>query len=408
MKSIFLLLFPLCVFAAYMKWGSTIKISGNSNPKRHAVVHRCLATKVVHIFWEELGEDKDWHLFYRSRLSTGELTEKVQIGPERPLPEFYNQISVQSTKDGKHILLAYGGYRERSNKGCTVWNAASCIESYFTESLNGGKTWSIPKHTNHSMDQDTHHRSMPSLSLEKDTGRVYITHLYDMNSAMDVREPGRTYFNIEERLDLYVFGMTMNMGYTISKKDKKRYLHLVWQEINSSDNTKNIRYSRSEDGGKTWTKGIDLVARYKGESVPKVVIDTDAAEGDIYVQYSEEQALKILVGVNHGKTWLKPSIMGKVATHHDAMTLCGSNGKGEFFTISQGKPPFAGILKYVLISSPISYTFTSPFAGVKDGRNPSIHCSQGDETTGDKTTLVIAVLDATINEILMIVGELIE
>ena len=41
---------------------------------------------------------------------------------------------------------------------------------------------------------------------------------------MDIRNLGREYFEVEKRLDLYVFGMKMNIGY---RKDGKRHLDLV-------------------------------------------------------------------------------------------------------------------------------------------------------------------------------------
>jgi hypothetical protein len=129
MRSIvFFVLCPILILAASIKWAPIIKISNNSNTKCFAAVHHCLATSVTHIFWEELGDDNDFHLFYRTRLSTGELTERKMLSDHRPLTEFYNQLSVQPTEDGKHVLLAYGGYRKASNKGCTTRNDASCIE----------------------------------------------------------------------------------------------------------------------------------------------------------------------------------------------------------------------------------------------------------------------------------------
>ena len=72
--------------------------------------------------------------------------------------------------------------------------------------------------------------------------------------------------------------MSMHVGYTISKKDSKRYIHLVWYEPNSNK-TKEVSYARSDDYGKTWTKRTVLVKNYSGEAIPTTVIDTNSVEG---------------------------------------------------------------------------------------------------------------------------------
>jgi len=406
MKTIILLvLYPILVLTAIVEWGPTVKVSGNSNTKRFAAVHHCSGTDVTHIFWEELGDDRDYHLFYRTRLGTGQLTQKKMLSGDRPVTEFYNQISVQATEDGKHILLAYGGYRTASSKGCTTRNEASCIETYFTESFDGGNTWSTPAKVNRINQHDLVHRSMPSMSLEKDTGRVYITYLYDMNSAMIVREPGKITFDMEKTLTVYTYSMTMNMGYTISKKDNKRYLHLVWYE-NDLEKSRTIYYARSGDGGDKWEERIVLVKRYKEESVPTLAIDTDSAEGGIYVQYVDNQMLKVLWSKDHGKTWEAPINVEKALSPYAAMTICGQTNKGKVFTMNHGLPPISGSLNYFDATSPNIKYLPYPFNEVKGAKNPTLHCSKGKRD--GEFTLAAAILDPGANEFFVIQGKMTE
>eukprot|EP00826_Nyctotherus_ovalis_P062354 TRINITY_DN9005_c0_g2_i4.p1 TRINITY_DN9005_c0_g2~~TRINITY_DN9005_c0_g2_i4.p1 ORF type:complete len:407 (+),score=75.08 TRINITY_DN9005_c0_g2_i4:72-1292(+) len=404
MRSIVLLLFcPILILSALIEWGQIAKVSDNSHTKRFSVIHHCQATNVTHIFWEELGSDNDYHLLYRARLSTGELTEKKLLSAKPPLPEFYNQISVQSAEDGKQILLAYGGYRRASSKGCTTRNDASCIEIYFTESLDGGANWKAPARVNRTEQEDLVHRSMPSMALEKDTGRVYITYLYNMYSAMQVRDPGKLIFNPEKQLSVYTFSMTMNMGYTISRKDGKRYLHLVWYE-NDGHRARSIYYSRSEDGGQTWTRRIVLAKQYKGEGVPSLAIDTEAAEGGVYVQYWEERVVRILWSKDHGATWGERVTIKKALYPNDAITICGGRDKGRVFTMNHGLGPIAGNFKYFETSAaPSVVSLRYPFNGFKAAKNPSLHCAKG---TQGEFVLAASILDPSNNEIYMVRGVL--
>jgi hypothetical protein len=72
--------------------------------KRVFTVHQYMSTGTAYLFWEEIDEYEDWHLFYRSKQSNGILSPVIQIG-SKPLPFVESQISVQSTDNSMHILL---------------------------------------------------------------------------------------------------------------------------------------------------------------------------------------------------------------------------------------------------------------------------------------------------------------
>lgn len=243
------------------------------------------------------------------------------------------------------------------------------------------------------------------MSLERDTGKVYITYLYDMCGAMEVCEPRKLIFNDEKQLTVYTFAMTMNMRYTISKRDNKKYIHLVWYE-NDIDRTRTIQYARSEDEGKTWTKGINLVKMYKGESVPSLAIDTDSAEGGIFVQYVEDKVLKVLWSKDHGKTWEANITIANAITPYGAMSICGQTNNGKVFVMNHGLLPIAGNLNYFDAGTPEIKSLSYPFNGLKAVKNPTLHCSKGKKS--GEFTLAVAVLDPATNEIVMTRGELIE
>lgn len=331
------------VLSASMVWEPAVKVSDNTNRKRAFATHHCAATGTTHLFWEEIDSLEDWHLFYRSKQFDGSLSPPVQLS-RRPLPFSQNQLSVQSADNGTRLLLAYGGYRRISNKGCTLRNDASCIEIYFAESLNGGANWTVPVTTNRTNQYDTIHRTTPSLVLEKDTGRVHIAYFTNQDNAIVTREPGSATFGLEKRMG-YTFGASASLGFTREADNSSRYLHFVWHS-NTADRTREVSYMKSVDNGKEWSRHRLIVPRYRSEVMHKVAINCEAAEKRIYVQYENKGVYYMLWSGDHGVTWEKPFELGRRLSKQHAIAMCGRDGKGFVFTTSGGLGMLGGRLQY--------------------------------------------------------------
>ncbi len=389
-------------FSATIRWDPIKKLTGNDNEKRMPIVHYCPSTGVTHVFWEELNSQNDLYLMHRVRFPNSELTEVQEMDPHHPLAFYENMISVQATPDCKHMLVAYGAYRVQSNKGCTVWNANSCIEVFFTESFNSGHTWTTPVRLNRTEMSDTRHRSLPSMVLEPDTGKVYIAQYLDMYAAMVYRDPGQKTFEPEKQLSLYMFGRFLHMGLTVDAQTTTKYLQMVWWE-NDLDHTKSIYYARSSDGGETWTKRHTLVDKYKSDNTPLLAVDTNAVPGGIYVQYSDGKQIIIKWSKNHGTTWEQDLIAGKAVSAYNALTICGFNSakKGKVLTMGPGFAMVSGFLKYLDAGSQSLQELVYPFTTVKEMEYPDMNC-------GYRTENEVGISIATVEgkEILLATGKI--
>lgn len=98
--------------------------------------------------------------------------------------------------------------------------------------------------------------------------------------------------------------------------DSKNVLHVVWYGTNSGDDSdeRQIKYSRSNDGGRTWDKwkNISLVLGFSGSDLwqehPNILV---GANGYLYVVWegkdenSEYQQIKFSRSTDGGNTWRK-------------------------------------------------------------------------------------------------------
>ena len=356
-------------------WDPIQRISENEVEKRLPLVHFCPTTNVTHIFWEEIDNKKDLYLMYRVRLPNSTLTPTRCLDQEHPLAYYENVISVQSTDDGMHLFLAYGAYRVRSGKGCTKRNDDSCIEVFFTESTDGGATWSKPVRINRKEMYDTKHRCLPSMVFEKATGRIWIAYYIDMYAGMVVRRPDAKEFESEQSLSLYMFGRILHMGYTHDSNANLTWLHMVWWE-DDINRTKSIYYSRSNDSAENWARRNKLVDKYKGDNLPTIAVDNIAYEGAVYVQYSDEKEINILWSKDHGATWETKLKAGNAYTAYNAISICGRKGKkGKVFTTGPGMGIVSGFQKYFNAGDTDMTSLSYPFNTYKKIADLDIHCS---------------------------------
>jgi len=394
---------PIIMLCAPIAWEPIQKISENTNEKRMPTLHHCPTTGITHIFWEQLNPAKDLYLFYRARYQNNTFSPIKQLDMNHPLAFYENQISVQSTPDCSKIFVAYAAYRVQSNKGCTVWNKNSCLEVFFIETENHGVTWSEPVKIKRENFDDETHRTLPSMVYEKESGKLFIAYYIDMNGGYIYRDKEQKNFTEEKRLSLYMFGRILHMGYTHDANSNKKYLQVVWWE-DDLERTKSIYYARSEDEGENWTHRMELVKRYKSENLPDLAIDTNAAAGSIYVQYSDKDSIYIMWSKDHGFTWEKNITVGRAFTEYNAITICGLKGKGKVFSMAPGFAMTAGFLKSMDAGQQSTLVDLGyPYTHVKEMKWPNMHC--GYSENGD-LTIVATLVDQKESEILLARGKI--
>jgi hypothetical protein len=208
-------------------------------------------------------------------------------------------MSAQISKDGNHVMLAVQMNRDTKEKHC--YYTSVCIEVYFTESFNGGETWSNPIVMTRANMTDPVNRMYPSMLYEHDTGRVYIGYKKEHLIGIAVREPNDTVFK-EIETDLWTGknDVTVALRQTIEKKGKK-YLHVVWQFTRGEI----IKYSRSADDGKAWSEAVTIAEAQDSRFPVNVAVNNDAVEGVMYVQYfhTVDKSIRMVWTKGHGIKW---------------------------------------------------------------------------------------------------------
>ena len=202
---------------------------------------------------------------------------------------------------------------------------------FATESSDGGKTWTIPVDVSNTPGVS----SQPAIALER-------------NGALDVA--WRDTSSDEDAADVY-FSRSTDGGRTwtppvdvsntpgassepsvVAASDGT--LHIIWSDTSKGTKNKDIYYSYSKDGGKTWGKdallpAVDISNTAGSSSEPKLVIDSDDQLHAVWVDstpgLTRPDVFASTLSQGH---WTKPEDLSdntRISSHPGV--ACGPNGK---------------------------------------------------------------------------------
>ena len=172
---------------------------------------------------------------------------------------------------------------------------------------------------------------------------------------------------------------------------------MFWKKVNENI----LRYSRSSNGGKTWTSIVlarDVTLRHP----PSIGIDNEIVEGALYAQYFLNRDIRVSWSKDHGETWLKAFKAGSDFNAYNDIALCGSKGKGKLFTLDGHVKPGNGFVRYL---EPYGTFFTGikyPFAKANTIVDLAIDCGY----KGNNQYSVAAIIHRDINIVEMAYGTL--
>ncbi len=152
----------------------------------------------------------------------------------------YMQSDIIGAGDGKQISIAV----------CLGWKN---MDVYFTESLDGGETWSSLSRIQH--DSDGRQRFSPSMGYDETTGRMYIFYFssYVVNNAEDgficsvTRPPGSRVFRYETTEFATLVQKESAISYKMYRLEAK-----VWHNVALIGEKGSLTYHWSYEPGK-WT-----------------------------------------------------------------------------------------------------------------------------------------------------------
>lgn len=297
MNLILILCLPALIFCEHIEWQSIAKLSTREYGKMTSLVS---PDGSVHLIFQALLDGKERVIQHRKFFpSSKTLTAPRTIGYNvTSSGEAYGRKSdAKISTDGKHIAVVYVNDKEKG------------FEISFVESLDGGNSWSRP--INVTSPKGAGDKFSPSIVLE-DTGRVHIAYGNRWSAWISTRESGSTEFALN-RIPI-VLGLDYKgyLGFSIDRKESKRYLHFVWVYRPSRFPIYRSSHMRSEDGGKTWSKLSE--EDRGGFSAIATSID-----GAIYTQQSSH----FDVSTDHGESWDDTLKLNRRLSDTYDLAMCG-------------------------------------------------------------------------------------
>eukprot|EP01022_Parablepharisma_sp_SALTPOND_P020859 TRINITY_DN390_c0_g1_i1.p1 TRINITY_DN390_c0_g1~~TRINITY_DN390_c0_g1_i1.p1 ORF type:complete len:406 (-),score=3.55 TRINITY_DN390_c0_g1_i1:108-1325(-) len=229
---------------------------------------------------------------------------------------------IRGVGDGQHVYMAMTSY---------LGSAKYAIK--FTESTDGGKTWTTPSFIMEASSPDSYLQDMLYIA---ETGRVFVF-FYEKNYKLKMvtRPPGSNVFSkpILVASNIYPpIQMQMNAKTVYSTLMDQQILHLFYANYNGR-----LAYMRSTTNGATWSP--KLVPDDSLTHISAALINPKFSE-TIYVSYTSRgnRPAKLIKTEDHGITFTEPKPITKHHVHSatkEGLAICGTKSSiklATFFT----------------------------------------------------------------------------
>ena len=302
-------------------------------------------------------------------------------------PINFTSLSIEGSKDGKHLIFTYYGSRGRRANNCNKYNDSGCIDVLYIESFNGGKDWTEPLLLPKQVENDRIHRYNPSIVYEKDTGRIYIVYTSLQNFSISVREPNKSTFEYPITTS-FPDKMTiekLKFLQTFDRETSNKYLHLFFAEKMESS----IYYTRSSDGGKTWTKFTKFLEKVTINDRLEVIAGIEAAESTIYIQYHQSPDIKVMFSKDNGFSWESPFKSGSDLKSLNSLAICGNKEKAYVISVHNKIGIGNEYIRCNTIYERYFRNLNYPFTKFISPSQPNIRCIYNDKNQYNVTALLI-------------------
>lgn len=221
--------------------------------------------------------------------------EGVPIGGSADMRE---QVRIEGQGNPLHLYVVFQAYRSGYGNGPA--------DIFFTESTNGGATWSSALELQPGHPNDGIPRYTPALAVSP-AGDVFVVYNKG-NSAIGfrTRPAGSTVWSAEQHINAGFKPHPRFPSIAYTKKRGVGYVHVI-AAANSGNNADDLFYTRSGDNGASWTGAVivstnpttsernDLATDGKKRIY---VVDADTNTGPIKFNYSK----------NNGDSWVGSTV----------------------------------------------------------------------------------------------------
>ncbi len=302
MLSLTFIALALLAMTATTKWTApTLLEDFGENFADLFTVYRDPATSVSHVI---VGMWHLTHYLYLAVTDEGVVLHKVSFREESP-----KAAIIKGAGDGKHLFLAFVCCnRDRFN---------------FTESADGGKTWSKPVGI---LAPEEKSVSFQDMVYVPETGRIYLFFIkyFAKEIWMMSRAPGSIIFSGATLVgkDAYPYLFMARASYT--RVQSRTYLHVAYIQASGSA----MIYTRSENSGVTWSVPKEIAQSESVRYVTGVLSDSQFGPW-VYVTYvrHDDNMGRMIYSSDHGAKFSAPIMTTTARTYSDpaGMALCTGN-----------------------------------------------------------------------------------
>ena len=286
-------------------------------------------------------------------------------------------LSVGGSKDGKNLIFTYHGTRSKNGVRCNYYDPTGCNDIFYTESINGGESWTNPILLPKLNMNDPVQRYFPSVIYEKDTGRVYIAYftLDNASISISIREPNKSTFEYPLAIPFSVHKNLQKLKIVVTrdKQSSKRYLHIFYSKESS------LYYIRSNDGGKTWNPTIELLKNVKFNKRLEIIANIEAAESTIYIQYFKSPDIRLIFSKDNGFTWESSFKSGSDNFGLNSLGICGNKEKAYVISMNANYKMGNKYIRCNVLYERFFRNLKYPFDRTPGAVQPNIQCAYNDK-----------------------------
>ena len=318
----------LCIILAlslfqpiFAKWSTPLNISSKEYTSTHPTMYTDSGSSASHVLWIEDINIED-RLMYSRVFTNKTFTAPIAIEPALSVVHY----SIIGEGNGQHLLVTYAASRRYSR--CDEVDKKGCHQIYFTESFNGGNSWSKPIPMSHNASSTLIDSKFPEIIYISQTKQTYIAFIrynHEKSYVAYTTRNNTENFTSEEILPLTYDAEEVFITYTVDSKTKIPKIHMAY--VNENHDIWTLIYTSSLDNGKSWKSPKELLNQ-RSESAKDILfrcsfVANSTMLGDsIFLAFAYMYKAHLMWSIDDGNTWSKVMPLSPEKSQPPKLQLC--------------------------------------------------------------------------------------
>lgn len=239
---------------------------------------------------------------------------------------------------GENLFLSWATSRTQEGKECNRDDRSKCSDIFFSESKNGGISWTTPIRVGREDMNDPVNRDFPRLLYVKETGRIYIfysrfddeKHSYVIGY---VTKPAGSIILTKERLLPFEHEKVFHVAYTI--RNAETVIHLVFKNSNND-----YMHTQSIDI-MNWKAPAKICQGSAGNAgfANGLVSNTQISKSNLFFGFTKEFVGFFVFSTDNGDTWSTPIKLSETGHLMISLAYCGTEALQKLFIVTLQQAP---------------------------------------------------------------------